>query len=380
MVTAYPERAPTLVLQEQVPVPDPAPLDIAADASVNAPITRFALPGWLPWFGARLLSGVATAFAISLLVFAATQALPSDPARVILGPDATEKSVLMLRQQLGLDRPISEQYAHWAGQALSGNFGNSLDSNVPAGRLVAERFRNSAALMISVFGLAIPIAFFGGVGLAVRRDSRLDRWAMNGIILLKALPAFVIAIGLILLLSTAVFPILPAVSLLNPADSPFLQPIYLILPTLTLALVVAPVLLRMVRSAMIDTLEAEYVAAARLRGIPERRIIWRHAVPNALVPVIQGIALSARLLLGGSVIVEAVFSYPGIGNALNAAIEVRDVPVIQAITLQMAASVVVINLIADVVTVLVTPRLRTASRPGLRPGMRAKLKLKAGAV
>ncbi|MFD2137367.1 ABC transporter permease [Novosphingobium resinovorum] len=352
----------------------------AADEGARSERTRLRLPAWLPWLGGRVLSGLATAFVISILVFAATQALPSDPARVILGPDATEASIRTLQAQLGLDQPILVQYAKWAGRALTGEFGVSLDSSVPAGQIVADRFGNSAALMAVVLAIAVPLAFLGGVALAIRRDSRADNWAMNAIILFKALPAFVLAIGLILLLSTTVFPILPAVSLLDPEVSPLLQPVYLVLPALTLILTVAPFLLRLVRSAMIETLEADYVAAARLRGIPERRIVWAHAVPNALVPVIQGIALTSRLLLGGGLIVEVVFSYPGIGNALNAAIEVRDVPVIQAITLTMAVGVVLINLLADVATVLVTPKLRTSSRPRLRNGTRAKLKLKAGGV
>lgn len=376
MATTYPQ-ARTEPLS-----PEPGQADAAAAVGpVAEPAVRASLlPSWLPWLGGRVLSGLATALVISILVFAATQALPSDPARVILGPDATEQSIATLQRQLGLDRPIPEQYVRWAGRALTGDFGTSLDSNLPASAIIADRFGNSAALMVVVLALAVPIAFLSGVALAVRRDSRIDRWAMNGIILFKALPAFVLAIGLILLLSTTVFQLLPAVSLIDPAHSPFAQPIFLVLPTLTLVLTVTPFLLRLVRAAMIEVLEADYVAAARLRGIPERRIIWRHAVPNALVPAIQGIALTSRLLLGGAVIVEVVFSYPGIGNALNAAIELRDVPVIQAITLTIAIGIVVINLLADVATVLVTPKLRTAAKPRLRNGARAKLKLKAGGV
>ena len=339
-----------------------------------------AIPGWLPWLGLRLLSGVATMLVISLLVFVATQALPSDPARVILGPDASDESVRTLQVQLGLDRPILEQYVRWAGRALTGDFGSSLDSSVPASTIVSDRFGNSATLMIVVLLLAVPLAFAGGVALAMRRDGWVDRWSMNALILFKALPGFVLAIGLILIFSTTIFQILPAVSLLDPERSPLAQPAFLVLPVVTLVLTVAPFLLRLVRAAMIETLESDYVAAARLRGIPERWIIWRHAVPNTLVPAIQGMALTARMLLGGAVIIEVVFSYPGIGNALNAAIELSDVPVIQAITLTLAAAVVAINLLADVATVFATPKLRTAERPQLRPGTRAALKLRAGGV
>lgn len=373
MATVYSPAQPAPSLP---PAPPAAP-----EAEAPTPALRQAiLPAWLPWLGGRLLSGLATAFVISVLVFAATQALPSDPARVILGPDATEASIATLQRQLGLDKPIPEQYLAWAGHALRGDFGTSLDSNQPAGQIVGDRFGNSAALMILVLLTAVPLAFFGGVALAVRRDSRIDRWAMNTIIAFKALPGFVLGIGLILLLSTSVFQLLPAVSLLDPAISPFLQPLYLALPLLTLVLTVTPFLLRLVRSAMIEVLETDYITAARLRGIPERRIIWRHAVPNALVPAIQGIALTSRMLLGGAVIVEVVFSYPGIGNALNSAIELRDVPMIQAITLLMAVAVVIVNLLADVATVLATPKLRTSARPRIQAGTRATLKLKAGGV
>lgn len=341
---------------------------------------RRRLPGWFPWLGFRLLSGILTIAVISLIVFAATQALPSDPARVILGPEATEASVETLRVQLGFDRPLPEQYVAWAGKAARGDFGASLDSGVPASSLIAERFGNSAALMALVLLFGIPTSFLLGVALAVRRDTAIDRHAMTGLILLKAIPGFIIAIGLIILFSTTVLPILPAVSLLDPGRSPFAQPAYLILPVATLVLTILPFLARLIRASMIEALDTEFVAAARLRGVPDGRIVWRHAVPNGVVPTIQGVAMAARMLLGGALIIEVVFSYPGIGAALNAAIEMRDVPVIQGITLLLATSIVAINIIADVATVFATPRLRTAESPSLRPGSRAAWKLKAGGV
>jgi peptide/nickel transport system permease protein len=371
---------PALPSADETPREDPRAANLCGLHDVVPTKPRFALPGWLPWLGGRLLAGLATIFVVSLIVFLATQALPSDPARVILGPDATEESVLTLQRQLGLDRPVIEQYGAWAGKIINGDFGTSLDSGVSAGSLLGARLGNTLALLVAVLGLAIPLSFAIGVALAVRRDSRADRTAMTGLILVKALPSFTVAIALILLLSTTVLPILPAVSLLDPELSPFAQPLFLILPTATLVLTVLPFLARLIRAGMIETLESEFVVAARLRGVPEQRVIWRHAVPNALVPVIQGIAMTTRMLLGGALIVEVVFSYPGIGNALNAAIEMRDIPMIQAITLTTAVGVVLVNLLADVATVLVTPKLRTAHRPRLRAGTRARLKLKAGGV
>ena len=336
------------------------------------------VPSWVPWLLRRLLVGVATVFAITIIVFAATQALPSDPARVILGPEATEQAVAVLRGQLGLDRPLPVQYAHWLGDALRFDFGRSLDSDVEAVSIVRDRFGNSLVLMLLVLAVTIPLSLLLGVALAVRRDGRLDRVAMAGLILFKALPGFILAIGLILIFATNILPVLPAVSLLDPSRSPLAQPAYLVLPTVTLVLSILPFLVRLVRAGVIEVLEADYVAAARLRGLSERRLLWRHAVPNALVPTVQGIAMTARVLLGGAVIVEVVFSYPGLGSALNSAIEMRDIPVIQAITLLQAGLVVLVNLLADIVTVLLTPRLRTAARPTLKPGSRAAWKLSGG--
>jgi peptide/nickel transport system permease protein len=358
----------------------PALPPTAFDSAERCPEPRPAIAGWLPWLGGRLLAGLATVLVISMIVFAATQALPSDPARVILGPEATQESVAVLQKQLGRDRPIPIQYAGWALRSATGDFGASLDSGVPAASIVSGRLSNSLALLLSVLAITIPLSFLVGVAMAVRRDRSADRGVMIGLILLKALPGFTIGIGLIVLFSTTVFPILPAVSLLDPSRSPFAQPLFLILPAATLILILLPFLTRLVRAAVIETLESEFVTAARLRGISERRVIWRHAVPNALVPTIQGIAMSIRMLLGGALIIEVVFNYPGIGNALNSAIEMRDIAVIQAITLIIAALVVVVNLIADLTTVLVTPKLRTASRPRLRAGTRARLKLKAGGI
>jgi peptide/nickel transport system permease protein len=199
-----------------------------------------------------------------------------------------------------------------------------------------------------------------GCWLALHRDSWFDRKTVSVLIALKAVPNFALGIGLVMLFSTTVFRLLPAVSLLEPGRSPWSQSAFLILPLATLALAGLPYLIRLVRSAMIEALDSEYVLAARLRGVTERRVVWTHALPNALIPAIQGMALTLSVLLGGTLIVEVVFTYPGLGSALNAAIEMRDIPVIQAIVLLVAAGVVLINLGADLLTVLLTPKLRTA--------------------
>ncbi|MBJ8444256.1 ABC transporter permease [Acinetobacter bereziniae] len=336
----------------------------------------FEIPAWLPWFFTRLLSGVLVVFVISLIVFIATQALPSDPARVILGPEATEATVQILREQLGLNDPILIQYWHWLSQLLQGNFGRSIDSNVPVVQIVQNYFGNTVVLTILVIAITVPISVVLGVWLSLRRDSKLDRIIVSSSILFKAVPGFVIAIWLMMFFSTSILHILPAASLLIPEQSAFSQIEFLVLPILTLALSLIPYLMRLVRGSMIDALESDYVTSARLRGIPERRIIWKHVLPNALVPVVQGTALTIRVLLSGALIIEVVFSYPGIGNALNAAIELRDIPTIQAIVLLLTICVVAVNLIADLITTLLTPKIRTAKRHKARsPGLRQALRL-----
>lgn len=318
------------------------------------------LAPWLRWLGGRLLAGAGAVAAISIIVFGATQALPSDPARMVLGPEAPESSVLTLQRQLGLDRPVAEQYLRWAARLVQGDLGSSLDSHVPVRQLVQARAGNSASLLAGVLAAVVPLALGVGCWLALHRDSWFDRKAVSVLIALKAVPNFALGIGLVMLFSTTVFRLLPAVSLLEPGRSPWSQPAFLILPLATLALAGLPYLIRLVRSAMIEALDSEYVLAARLRGVTERRIVWTHALPNALIPAIQGLALTLSVLLGGTLIVEVVFTYPGLGSALNAAIEMRDIPVIQAIVLLVAAGVVLINLGADLLTVLLTPKLRTA--------------------
>ncbi|MDG9883534.1 ABC transporter permease [Pseudomonas putida CSV86] len=329
------------------------------------PIRTSRLPAWLPWFIGRLGYGLLTAWVISLVVFIATQALPSDPARVILGPEAPLESILTLRQQLGLDRPILVQYFSWLAQVLRGDLGISLDSAQPVAGLLFIRFGNTLALLLGVLMVVLPLALTIGVGLALRRDSRLDRWGLATLIVLKATPGYLIAIGLVLLFSMPHFDLLPAVSLIDPDRPLWRQLDYLALPVFALSLSALPYLARLVRASMIEALDSDYVGAARLRGVPQWRLVWCHTLPNALVPAIQGVALTLRTLIGGALLAEVVFSYPGIGTLLNSAIQMRDLPLIQGAVLVITLGVVLVNLLADLLTVLLTPKLRTARRASL---------------
>lgn len=310
----------------------------------------------------RIALGLLTLFLVSVVVFAATQALPGDAARAILGRDATPQRLAALRLQLHLDQSVIQQYLHWLGGILTGNLGTSAATQQPVSTLLSGRIGNSAFLVAVAALVAIPLSIGLGVWMAMRRDRAVDTIGSTVSLVLAALPEFVIGIGLVLLFSTSVFHLLPAVSLIPPGDHAWQHLNVVILPAATLVLAVTPYISRIMRGSMIEVLESDYVTMARLKGLPERTVIWRHAVPNAIVPAIQVSALQLAWMAGGVVVVEFVFSYPGVGASLVDAVGNRDVPVVQALTIIVAAVYVLLNLLADVTTILVTPRLRTAGR------------------
>jgi len=208
--------------------------------------------------------------------------------------------------------------------------------------------------------ISTPLAVFLGAVTARRRDSPFDHGASVVMLALAALPEFVVGIGLVVLLGTTVFTVLPAVSLIPPDSSPWSHLNELVLPTLTLVIAVFPYTARIMRASMVEVLESDYVEMARLKGIREQRVVWRHAVPNAIAPTIQVTALNLAYLAGGIVVVEFVFGYAGIGSALVDAVHNRDVPVVQALAMLIAAVYIVLNVLADVASILVSPRLRTS--------------------
>jgi peptide/nickel transport system permease protein len=309
----------------------------------------------------RALLGLLTLFLVSLVVFASTQALPSDPARAILGRTATPESLKALREQLHLNHSVVSQYTHWFGGMLTGDLGNSLAARgEPVTTVLGKRLENSAVLVLLAAVISIPLSILLGVISARRRDGPLDHAMSLVLLALAALPEFVVGIALVLLFATRVFHVLPAVSLIPPDSSPWRNPKELILPTATLVLAVSPYVARIMRASMVEVLESDFVEMARLKGLPDRHVLWRHAVPNAIAPAIQVIALNLAYLAGGIVVVEYVFAYPGIGSALVDAVANRDLPIVQALAVLIAAVYVGCNLLADIATILVSPRLRTS--------------------
>jgi peptide/nickel transport system permease protein len=310
----------------------------------------------------RVGLGLLTLLFVSLMVFATTQALPGDAARAILGREATPERLAAVRARLHLDRPIFAQYAGWLANVAAGDFGESLATEQPVSDLIGTRIGNSAFLVLVSGLIAVPLSLLLGVAAAVRRDRFFDHAFTAASLVLAALPEFVIGISLIMLFATQVFHLLPAVAILAEDQPIWMQLDQVILPAITLDLAVIPYMSRIIRGSMIEVLESEYVQMAKLKGLSPRRVIWRHALPNAIVPFVQVTALQLAWLAGGVVVVEYVFRYPGIGQALVDAVANRDLPVVQALTLLVGAVYVLLNVIADIATILLTPRLRTAAR------------------
>ncbi len=311
----------------------------------------------------RIGLGVLTLFLVSVVVFVATQALPGDTARAILGREAANvERYEALKEQLGLNKPMTEQYLSWLGGVVTGDFGNSLAQDAPVTDLIGRRVLNSFILVFIAALVSVPVSLLLGSLTALRRDSKFDVTVTIGSLGMAALPEFVIGIILILLFATQVFKVLPSVSNVDSSVPIAQQLDMFILPALTLTLAVAPYITRILRASTIEVLESEYVMMARLKGLPERIVLNRHAVPNALAPALQVTALNLAWLAGGVVVVEYLFAFPGIGSLLVDSVANRDMPMVQAITLIIAAVYVVANLTADILTILVSPRLRTGLR------------------
>jgi peptide/nickel transport system permease protein len=306
----------------------------------------------------RLLISVLVLLVVSLLVFGATLLLPGDPARAILGQQATPERVAALSEQLGLNAPVGERYLSWLGGILTGDLGFSAATQGPVSDLLAGRLAASGLLLVLTALVSTPVALALGAWAAVRRGSRTDSALSGSSLVLAALPEFVIGVLLVVLLATSVFQVLPSVTLARPGEPVWTRPEQLVLPVVTLALVVIPYVVRMTRATLSESLDTGFVEMARLKGLPERTVLVRHAVPHTIGPVAQVVALQLAWLAGGVVVVEFLFRYPGIGQALIDAVATRDVQVVQAITMIIAAFYVLVNLAADVAGMLADPRIR----------------------
>jgi peptide/nickel transport system permease protein len=305
--------------------------------------------------GQRLLLGILTLFIISVVIFGATELLPGDLARQLLGQQATEETLAALREQLGLNDPAPVRYWNWLSGVLQGDFGVSMATKKPIAEMVGARLGNTLFLALYAAALSVPLSLLLGVLAALWRNSIFDRTSNAVALTAISFPEFFVAYILILWLSQTGF--FPSMVRITPTTST-LDLLYMaFLPALTLTLVVTAHMMRMTRAAIINLLASPYIEMARLKGNSPMRVVMRHAVPNALAPIINVVALNLAYLITGVVVVEVVFVYPGLGQLMIDGVTNRDIPVVQAIALIFAAAYVLLNLIADVLSTITNPRL-----------------------
>ncbi|MDQ7249633.1 ABC transporter permease [Dongia sedimenti] len=306
----------------------------------------------------RLLIGLVTIWVVATVIFGATEILPGDVAEAVLGPDATPESLAAMRERLGLDRPVLLRYATWLDHALLRlDLGASLGSGRPVAEAVGDRLWNTARLAAVTALLAIPAALALGVISAIRAGSVLDRGIGLAALCAVSVPGFFVAIALVYVFAVQLG-WLPALATVRPGQTfpAFLRSVAL--PSATLAIGLMPHIIRQTRNALLAALSHAHIEMAVLKGVPRSAIILRHALPNALAPILNIVALVSAYLVAGVVVVETVFGFPGLGRLMVDAVATRDTPVAQACALIFATTYVVANALADTLAVLANPRLR----------------------
>ncbi|WP_322107674.1 ABC transporter permease [Dongia mobilis] len=308
----------------------------------------------------RLGLGLMTLFIVSIVIFSMVSWLPGDFAKAILGQAATEETVAAFQKEIGLDKPPVQRYVEWVGNVVQGEFGSSFASRVGYKRTVAEliapRLANTLFLASLTAAIAVPLALALGILAALYRNSLFDRIVNSVTLTTISMPEFFMAYLLMLFLSVKLS-WLPGLASVD-AETELLERITrCALPTLTLTLVIVAHMMRMTRAAIINLLACPYIEMARLKGMSKSRVILRHALPNAWAPIVNVVAFNLAYLVVGVVVVEAVFTYPGIGQLMVDAVTARDIPVVQACALIFAATYIMLNLTADIISIATNPRL-----------------------
>lgn len=309
----------------------------------------------------RILTSVVTLLLASFLVYFATSALPGDVAQQLLGQDATEEALAQMREDLGLEQSVWAGYAAWLGGILTGDLGTSLVSGEPVAGIIGGAFGNTLLIAVPAIVIGVALSLALGVAAAVRRGRGADTSISMISLAAMSIPEFVIATLLVLLFAIAM-PVFPAVVLMgdDAGIGDLLPAVWL--PVVTLVLVMAAYIIRAMRSSTIDTMATEYALTAELKGLRRRDVLLRHVVPTALLPVLPVIAINIAWLLGGVVVVETIFNYPGLGALMIDSVSTRDLPVLQAIAIVTATVYVSVNLVADLLAMLIDPRQRGTTR------------------
>ena len=305
----------------------------------------------------RIAIALLSLLAVSVVVFAITAVLPGDAAQEQLGQDATPEALAALRAQMGLDVPAPQRYLRWLGGLVRGDMGQSATTQMPVAELVGSRLPNSLLLAAITALFSVPIALSAGIAAAVWRGSWFDRAASSAAVAVVSVPEFLVAT-----LMVVVFAVqlrwLPALSYVSDIESVGQVLRAFAMPVLTLCCVIVAQMMRMTRAAVIDQLEAPYIEMVQLKGASPLRTVLLHALPNAVGPIANAVALSLSYLLGGVIIVETIFNYPGIAKLMVDGVTQRDMPLVQGCAMLFCAGYLILVTLADVCGIVANPRLR----------------------
>ena len=305
----------------------------------------------------RLALGLLLLLAISAVIFLGVEALPGDTAQAILGQSATPQALANLREQMGLNDPALTRYFHWLGGVVTGDLGTSLTNGTDIAQAIGQRLGNTLFLAGCAAVIAVPLALTLGL-IAARYAGKWPDKLISAVTLTTiSLPEFVAAYFVIYLL-TQVFPIFQPVAMVFPGMGFWAKLNAVALPVIVLVMVVLAHMMRMTRAAILNVMQSAYIETAELKGVPPMQVIWRHAFPNAIAPIVQVVVLNLAYLVVGVVVVEVVFGYNALGQYLVDHVTKRDLPVVQAVGLVFAAVYIGLNIFADVVAIIANPRLR----------------------
>jgi len=304
----------------------------------------------------RTAAGIATLFLVSILVFIGTSVLPGDVAQIILGQMATPETLAALRAKLGLDQPAHIRYFYWLGNLLTGDLGISKAGGATISSIISGRMWNTMWLAGMVALIAIPISIVLGLVTAMYPGSRLDRIVTFCTLSLISVPEFLVATCLVLILAVHLR-WLPSIAYMSGNETGWQLIKAMAMPILTLVIVVSAQIVRMTRATVLNVMSSPYIEMAILKGVPRRRIILRHALFNAIGPIVNVIALNLAWLISGVVIVETIFAYPGLAKLMIDGVQIRDLPLVQAIAMIFCATYVILIFIADMASILSNPRI-----------------------
>lgn len=307
----------------------------------------------------RLGIVLVTLFIVSVLVFVVTEVIPGDVATMILGREATPGTLAAMREQLRLDQPALVRYGDWLQGMLTGDWGESLSLNVPVRPLVVQRLYNTTVIAGLALVIGAPLGILLGIIAGLSRDHWPDTLITVATLCTLALPRFVLA-GFLILLFSSWLGLLPSSSMIDPDAGLLESARFLVLPTITLIVALLAHIARQTRSSIIEVMESQYIRTAILKGLSLPMVVWRHALRNALLPAISVIALDVGFLMSGTIIVENVFAYPGLGRLLLQAVSNQDIPLLQASVLIITVIFGLANLSADILYFYLNPRIRYA--------------------